>query len=181
MLNLSSLLETHKQWLTAQHQHKTSSLHLEFKILLQNIKKENNTSNQKLKYPSQHAHFLLETLAQPSQSHSHNFTILVQISNIVLKTQQKIKIHIPKLLFDTLNQQIECNNNYQQSPILISEIVWLVGKCIQLSKDPHSIMQRLSQIKLLDNCLKCQHLQPTADRGISLLLGFMSKLQLLQE
>lgn len=54
-------------------------------------------------------------------------------------------------------------------------------RCISLSLDRQALVRRVSESKLLAECLMCPVLEDTAQKGVSMLLSYMSKIRIMDE
>jgi hypothetical protein len=103
----------------------------------------------KLKYGAHHASFLMKCLASTSDLAWIGFTLLIQVINFLLRQCPNLKIETPNNLMNALNILLEGNLKYQESPSVISNIIWLVGRCIQMSGDRPLLLLNLSESKLI--------------------------------
>lgn len=107
----------------------------------------------RLKHLPEHARFLMETISHGHSSSSPKFTLLIQILNLLLRAETKARLPLPSNLMDSLKQHLLKDPATLRSPAVISNVVWLVGRCIQMARDRQALMLRLSESQLLECCL----------------------------
>lgn len=107
----------------------------------------------RLKYLPEHARFLMETISHGHRPGSPKFTLVIQILNLLLRAETKARLPLPLNLMDSLKQYLLQDRANLQSPAVISNVVWLVGRCIQMARDRQTLMQRLAESQLLECCL----------------------------
>ena len=69
---------------------------------------------------------------------------MIQILNILLRQASNFKIQAPNKLMKALNDHICSNQSYLVSPKVIANVIWLVGRCIQMGNDRTTLIHALS-------------------------------------
>ena len=52
-----------------------------------------------------------------------------------------------------LNKEISSDESLMNSPSVIANIIWLVGRCIQMGNDRTTLAHSINESKLLETCL----------------------------
>ena len=117
----------------------------------------------------------MECIAEGPGKNDLSFTGLIQILNILLRQGSGFKIQAPNKLMSALNDHLLSSERYGGSPKVIANVIWLVGRCIQMGGDRTTLITCLSESKLIETCLECSSYEPSTARGMALLLAYMSK------
>ena len=136
-----------------------NSMHIlnEFQTFLVNLAKNDGTLL-KIKYTQYHAEFLLSCISDHVQLEGIPFTFLIQILNVIFRFAKKLKVPVKNSIIAGLSWHLQSDEKLRTSAKVIDNVIWLVGRSMQMARDRTVFVTALTESKLIEICLTCPYL-----------------------
>lgn len=96
---------------------------------------------------------------EPSQMERIPFTFVIQILNVIFRFAKNLKIQFKDSLVTCLSLHLQRDEKLRTSGRVIDNVVWFVGRLMQMARDRSVLVSALASSKLIEVCLECPSLE----------------------